>query len=160
MISGDAFLLSRIFLRLDICYEVFKLLETTEVISSRAACERMSDEDLIELEQLIKAMDALVGDPERWSAENIRMHQFICERSSTRLAGEVMLKTLDQWNRIRSYYLDEVFSSRLKHAQKQHWAILKALKKRDAQKVEAVIQKHNQTALADYQVLLSSVSKT
>ena len=143
----------------DMVYEVFKLLEATEVISSRAACERMSDEDLIELEQLISAMDAIIDNPERWSIENIRMHQFICERSGTRLAGEVMLKTLDQWNRIRRYYLDEVFSSRLEQAQKQHWAIFKALKKRDPEQVETVIQKHNQTALADYQLLLSGVAK-
>lgn len=142
----------------DTVYEVFKLLEATEVISSRAACERMSDEDLKELEQLIKAMDGLTRDPELWSAENVRLHQFICERSGTRLAGEVMLKTLDQWNRIRYYYLDSVFSSRVERAQKQHWAILKALKKRDAEKVEKVIQKHNQTALSDYQALLKRIT--
>ena len=141
----------------DTVYEVFKLLETTEIISSRAACERMSDGDIAELEALIKAMDDLTDDPERWSAENVRLHQFVCDCSGTRLAGEVMIKTLDQWNRIRYYYLDSVFASRLKRAQKQHWAILKALKKRDADKIEKVITKHNRTALSDYQALLGSL---
>jgi DNA-binding GntR family transcriptional regulator len=143
----------------DMIYEVFKLLEATEVISSRAACERMSASDLAKLERLICSMDDMQDDPERWSAENVRLHQFICERSRTHLAGEVMTKTLDQWNRIRRYYLDEVFASRLARAQKQHWAILEALKLRDIDRVEQVIQQHNQTALADYQILLSKVSQ-
>lgn len=139
-------------------YEVFKLLETTEIISSRAACEHMTNDDLNELELLITAMDALVTEPDAWSQENVRLHRFICERSGTRLAGDVMIKTLDQWNRIRRYYLDSVFASRVERAQAQHWAILKALKARDAEQVERVIQKHNQTALADYQALLENVA--
>lgn len=142
----------------DTVYEVFKLLETTEVISSRAACENMSDAELEELEQLIAAMDHLTHDPERWSAENVRLHQFICKRAGTRLAGEVMVKALDQWNRIRHYYLDAVFASRVEQAQQQHWTILEALKTRDADRVEAIIQKHNQTALADYQKILANLS--
>lgn len=146
-------------IRPDTVYEVFKLLEATEIISGRAACERMSDEEIAELSALVDAMNDLTDDPERWSAENVRLHRFICECSGTRLAGEVMAKALDQWNRIRCYYLDAVFTSRLPRAQKQHRALLKALKKRDADKLERVIQKHNRTALADYQTLLSPHTK-
>ena len=50
--------------------EVFSLLETMEVVSSRAACQHMSDSDFDVLEEILLKMDSLIDDPERWSREN------------------------------------------------------------------------------------------
>lgn len=51
----------------DFIYEVFALLESMEVICSRAACRNMSAADLEKLDDMISRMDDSANDPERWS---------------------------------------------------------------------------------------------
>jgi len=130
--------------------EVFRLLETMEVVSSRAACVHMTDEDLNALEEIVRKMDELIGDPERWSVENRRFHSFICEKSGTRLVGSLMNKVLDHWDRLHRYFLNDVFARRLRQAQREHWAIVKTLRTRDADRTETVIRAHAQAAMTAY----------
>lgn len=134
--------------------EVFSLLETMEVVSSKAACRHMSDEDLLMLESIVATMDNLLSDPEQWSQENRRFHQFICERSGTRLIGSLMSKVLDHWDRLHRYFLKDVFAQRLATAQRQHREILRALRARDPVKVELLIRQHNQDSLSAYEKYL------
>jgi DNA-binding GntR family transcriptional regulator len=47
--------------------------------------------------------------------------------------------------------LKEVFVSHLPIAQKQHWQILRAIRNADADEVESLVRKHNQSALRAYQ---------
>jgi DNA-binding GntR family transcriptional regulator len=131
--------------------EVFSLLETMEVVSSKAACRHMSDDDLRLLESIVARMDSLVSDPEGWSQENRHFHQFICERSGTRLIGSLMSKVLDHWDRLHRYFLKDVFALRLPNAQRQHREILRALRAKDPVKVEFLIRQHNQDSLGAYE---------
>src|SRR5208283_5631464 len=135
--------------------EVFSLLETMEVVSSRTACLHMTDEELNSLEEIVSKMDALISDPERWSLENRRFHSFICEKSGTRLVGSLMSKVLDHWDRLHRYFLRDVFARRLPQAQREHWKILKTLKARDPGETEAVIREHAQASLTAYTKYLS-----
>lgn len=130
--------------------EIFALLEATEVISSRAACKLMTDEDLQEVEKLIKQMDESVEDLEVWSAQNVQLHQLICDRANTPIVASMMKQVVDHWNRLRRIYLEQVFAGRVKDAQKDHWELLEALKTRDPQTVEKAVHSHNQQALAGY----------
>lgn len=134
--------------------EVFSLLETMEVVSSKAACQRMSDEDLQLLESIVTKMDALVSEPETWSRENRHFHQFICQRSGTRLIGCLMSKVLDHWDRLHRYFLEDVFAERLATAQSQHREILRALRAKDPVKVELLIRQHNRQSLSAYEKYL------
>jgi DNA-binding GntR family transcriptional regulator len=136
--------------------EVFSLLETMEVVSSRAACQHMSDSDLSALEQILVKMDSLVGEPELWSQENRRFHRFICDKSGTRLVASLMSKVFDHWDRLHRFFLKDVFARRLPQAQREHWEILRALKTRNAERTEAVIRKHAQASLSAYTRYLSS----
>jgi DNA-binding GntR family transcriptional regulator len=136
--------------------EVFSLLETMEIVSSRAACFHMTDTDLGVLEEIVKNMDALISDPERWSIENRRFHSFICEKSGTRLVGSLMGKVLDHWDRLHRYFLNDVFARRLRQAQREHWEILKTLRTRDPDRTEAVVRAHAQAAMAAYKRHLAS----
>ena len=136
--------------------EVFSLLETMEVVSSRAACLHMTDRDLRVLEETVKNMDTLISDPERWSIENRHFHSFICEKSGTRLVGSLMSKVLDHWDRLRRYFLNDVFAQRLQQAQREHWEILKTLRTRDPDRTETVVRAHSQAAMADYKRHLAS----
>jgi DNA-binding GntR family transcriptional regulator len=138
--------------------EVFSLLETMEVVSSRAACQHMSDSDFGVLEEMLLKMDSLITDPELWSQENRHFHSFICEKSGTLLVGSLMSKVLDHWDRLHRYFLKDVFARRLRQAQLEHWEILKALRTRDPARTEAVVREHAQAAMAAYKKHLSANS--
>ena len=131
--------------------EVFSLLETMEVVSSRTACQYMSEADFSVLEMILLKMDSLINEPELWSQENRHFHSFICEKSGTRLIGSLMSKVLDHWDRLHRYFLKDVFARRLRQAQREHWEILKSLRTRDPARTETVVRQHAQAAMAAYQ---------
>jgi DNA-binding GntR family transcriptional regulator len=137
-------------------FEVFSLLETMEVVSSRAACQHMAKSDFDILEGILLKMDSLIGEPELWSQENRHFHKFICDQSGTRLVGSLMSKVLDHWDRLHRYFLRDVFVRRLPQAQREHWKILKTLRTRDPAKTEDVIREHAQASLTAYTKHLSS----
>jgi DNA-binding GntR family transcriptional regulator len=135
--------------------EVFSLLETMEVVSSRAACQHMSDSDLKVLEEILSKMDSLLSDPELWSQENRHFHKFICDKSGTRLVGSLMNRVLDHWDRLHRFFLKDVFARRLRQAQREHWKILRALQTRDPAQAETVVREHTKAALSAYEKHLS-----
>jgi DNA-binding GntR family transcriptional regulator len=141
--------------------EVFSLLETIEIISSRYACLHLPEDERLTLRESVAKMDELVRlrDAEAWSQENRRFHQIICDRAGTRLIASVLTKVLDHWDRLHRVFLKEVFADRLPDAQEEHRQILAALEVGDADKVEAVIRKHNRNALAAYQRYLEARSE-
>lgn len=130
--------------------EIFALLEATEVISGRAACVHMTDEDFDDIEALLTRMDASLDDLDLWSEQNVALHQLICERAKTPITGTLMQQIVDHWNRLRRLYLKEVFKGRVEAAQKDHWALLEALRTRDPKQVETVVEDHNRIALEGY----------
>lgn len=137
-------------LKADWIHELFELKESLELISGRAACRRMSRADLDDLEAILQRMDDLVGDPEAWSASNVELHRLICTRAGTELAGQLLGRVLNQWDRLRRHFLQEVFAVRLFEAQREHWAIYRALTRRDADELERVVRTHNRRALEAY----------
>jgi DNA-binding GntR family transcriptional regulator len=139
--------------------EVFSLLETMEVVSSRAACQQMSDADFSVLEKFLLKMDSLISEPELWSRENRYFHRFICDKSGTRLVGSLMSKVLDHWDRLHRYFLKDVFARRLRHAQREHWELLRTLRSRDPARTEAVVREHARSAISAYQKHLAHSDK-
>ena len=137
--------------------EVFSLLETIEIVTSRHACLHMTEDERVALMDAVKNMDELVRvrDAEAWSQENRRFHQIICDRAGTHLLASVMTKVLDHWDRLHRVFLKEVFADRLPEAQEEHRQILEAIEANDPDKVEAVIRKHNRNALNAYQKYLA-----
>jgi DNA-binding GntR family transcriptional regulator len=131
--------------------EVFTLLEAMEVTSGRMACGRLAPKELAELETIVAHMDTLTADAEAWSQENRHFHEFICARAGTQLVAGLIAKVLDHWDRLHRHFLKEVFVSHLPIAQKQHWQILRAIRNGDADEVENLVRKHNQSALHAYQ---------
>jgi DNA-binding GntR family transcriptional regulator len=143
-------------IEIDVIWEIFQLLEALEIISCRAACQHMSAADLLGMEQMLHTMDALLDDPEQWSQENQHFHYALCEWGHTRLVKNLMTNVLDQWNRLRHYYLKDVLEKRLDLSQRDHWDLLSALRDRDSKRTEQIVQRHNQRALADYLAYLES----
>ncbi len=137
-------------LRADEVREVFMVLEAVEVISARAACEQLTDDDLARLERQVLEMGALVADAEAWSRRNKELHAFIASHARTGLVARVLEAALDHWDRLRRQYLDEVFAHRISRAQRDHVALLLALRRRDQDLVEHTVRDHNRAALAAY----------
>ncbi len=131
-------------------FEVFALLESVEVICSRAACRLMTDQELEKLGNLVQHMEASTSDPEKWSQENKELHHLISEYSRSSLVKQVQHKVLDHWDRLRLHYLKDVFGNRIKSAQQEHQAILAAFRARNPDEVERLVREHNQNALTSY----------
>lgn len=130
--------------------EIFELLEALELISGRAACQRMSAADFTHLETLLREMDQLGDNLDQWSEANVRLHQFICDCAAMPLVKSMLNRVLDQWHRLRSSYLSEVFAQRIPAAQQEHWQMLEAMRTCDEEKLEQVVRAHNRAARAAY----------
>jgi DNA-binding GntR family transcriptional regulator len=130
--------------------EIFAMLESFEIISSLAAYPRMNEADFAAVEALLREMDGYIDNPSKWSAANAQLHQMICDYGDVHLIKMMMNKALVHWERLRHYYLKDVFALRIAEAQKDHWAIFAALKQGDPQHIEAIIRHHNRAALAAY----------
>lgn len=140
-------------------YEVFGLLESMEIISSRAACTKLTEHDLNSLTQMISDMDKVVDNPSEWARHNKTLHLFICEIGQTVLIHKMMQKVFDHWDRLRLYYLNDVSANRIIDAQTGHKQLIEAFKLRDADLVERVLHEHNQSALESYLQHLAAARK-
>ena len=130
--------------------EVFVLLEALEIISGQHACVRMDDEDFVSMKSLLQRMDANLENLDLWSDANVELHRFIVDCAGLTLIPTMMAQVLDQWQRFRRYYLDDVFAGRVEQAQRDHWRLYEALCTRDPEHVGRVIQAHNKLALDAY----------
>jgi DNA-binding GntR family transcriptional regulator len=130
--------------------EIFDLLEALEEISGREACKRMSVADFAAMEAMLREMDDLEDDLEAWSDANVRLHRFICSCAGLTLVESMLVKVLDHWRRLRSLYMNDVFSHRVSNAQREHWAMFRAMKTHDLARLEKVVHEHNRAARAAY----------
>ena len=137
-------------IKAELICEVFQLLEALEVISCRAACERITEANLKEMERLLQKMDTLEHEVDLWSRENVRLHYSVCDWGETHLVKNLMSNVLDQLDRLQHFYLKDVLVKRIDLSQHDHWELFYALQARDAAKAEDAIRRHNQRALADY----------
>lgn len=134
----------------DFIFEIFALLETMEVVCSRTAGRCMSEAELETLAVVVREMDGLVDEADRWAEQNKRFHLLICDYSRTGLIKGMMRKVFDHWDRLRSHYIKDVLRHRIAAAQEEHRLILAAFRARDIDGVERLIRSHNQNALASY----------
>ncbi|NDJ52625.1 MAG: GntR family transcriptional regulator [Chloroflexi bacterium] len=146
---------------LDVCLvmEVFQLLEALEIISGKCAAERLADADFDEIERLLKSMDSHIHDLDRWSQQNVDLHLLICDRAGMPLVKSAMRSALEHWERLRRFYLGDVFAHRVSEAQQGHWDLLAALRTRDPVQIEAVARRHNHAAQGAYEKHLSQAGQ-
>jgi DNA-binding GntR family transcriptional regulator len=131
-------------------FEIFSLLESMEIISSRQACQAMTDGQLAEMETHIRQMDTSLATPDRWSKENKQLHLLICDWAGMALVRNFMQKALDHWDRLRLHYLKDVSAFHIEVAQREHWQILETFRTRNPDEVQRVVQAHNQNARLSY----------
>ena len=138
--------------------EVFTVMEGLESVAARAAAERARPEDLDALQEIVALMDrALATDAhEQWAELNTRFHATISRLTAMPMLQEMMERVLDRWDRVRRFFFAGVLVHRAQQAQKEHHALLEAMRARDWARLEETIRAHNRGALADYAVFLES----
>jgi DNA-binding GntR family transcriptional regulator len=130
--------------------EVFSALEALEIISSRAACETLTDEGIATLEKSVAAMRDMLDKPDEWSEANKQFHRAICRAAGMTVVEKMLSVALDHWDRLRCHYLEAVFAQRVEVRQAEHEQILDAFRRRDPEALEDVMRHHNQQAFIAY----------
>ena len=135
--------------------EVFTILEGIEAMASRRVAANMPKGLVEVLEKLIGQMDQAEkrNDVEKWSALNMEFHLALSEATGMPWLKEITQRALDNWSRIRRHFFREGIEHRFTDAQREHHALLKALRKGDADQAEKVVRQHNQRAFRHYSQL-------
>lgn len=136
--------------------EIFEVLTSLQIISGRAACQKMNEVDFTELEAMLHRMEGVVGDPEQWSQYEIQLYGHICEKVNMPLLKNLLLRTADHWHRLRRYCLSEAFAQRIPVAQQEYRELLTTLRTRNSDHVTQLILEYNQRALNDYMTCLDN----
>ena len=86
--------------------EVFTVMEGLEIVATRAAAQRASEEDLDALQELVALMDHALsrGAHEQWAELNTRFHLAISRLTGMPLLQEMMERALGRWDRVRRFY--------------------------------------------------------
>jgi DNA-binding GntR family transcriptional regulator len=141
--------------------EVFMLLESLEMSAFRAAAKKVTDQDIIDLEQLIQAMDESLANkmPKDGMMTNIAFHRRIAEISEMDILVDFTDRVLNEWERICHTYFEDVISHRLPQAQEDHRMILEYLRTGEVEKLNQIAISHNRQANLAYQTILQEQSK-
>ncbi|HEY8286353.1 MAG TPA: GntR family transcriptional regulator [Chloroflexota bacterium] len=136
----------------DSIVETFTVLEGLEIVSTRAAAERMTEEQEAKLAAIVAEMDEVLrgGAHERWGDLNSTFHLAIAGMTDMPMLYDMSERALDQWDRIRRYYFTTVLEQRIIQSQHEHHAILDAMRRADFTTLEQLIKVHNQGAMAAY----------
>ncbi len=132
--------------------EVFTILEGMEAMAARRVAKEMPVDLDLTLQKLIAQMDLAEkkNDGEKWSALNMEFHLALSEATGMPWLREITERALGNWDRIRRHFFREGCEHRFTEAQREHHAILNALRKGDADQAEKVVRQHNQRAFRHY----------
>lgn len=142
--------------------EVFTVLAGLEWVATRTAAERMTPADFQQLTSLLASMDTALeaGNYDEWGDLNTVFHRAIVGMTGMPMLQEMTARALDQWDRIRHYYLKGALTQRLNQAQEEHRLIVKAMREQDYPRLEQLVRDHNQAALASYTAYLADQRAT
>ncbi len=132
--------------------EVFTILEGMEAVAVRRVAKQMPSELDVRLQDLIQQMDGADRrkDVEKWSALNMDFHLAISDATGMPWLKEITGRALGNWDRIRRYFFREGKYHSFTQAQKEHHAILVALRHSEADEAEKLVRRHNQRASRHY----------
>jgi DNA-binding GntR family transcriptional regulator len=132
--------------------EVFAVMEGLELVAARAAARRLTTADALELDQIVAGMDRAqaAGRHAEWADLNSRFHLAISRLSAMPMLHEMTERVLARWDRVRRFYFNGVLVHRVELAQREHRALLAAMRAGDLAALEATVKEHNRGALQAY----------
>jgi DNA-binding GntR family transcriptional regulator len=119
--------------------EIYSIRQVLEILAGRAAVDNISEEEIVQAEAILDAMEG-VTDPVEWASLNAAFHRVIYDA-----AGKPQLMELIEILRNRAKLYVALLAADLKnatHAAAEHRAMLAALRARDADGMEALIRSH------------------
>lgn len=122
--------------------DIYTVREALEEIAMTWACERITDEEIDKLEEQCELMDFYTKkrDVQKILTMNSSFHDIIYNSTGSRFLAQVLRSYKGYLDKTRkSVYYDETF---LESIQKEHRAILEAIKARDTEKAIEAIHEH------------------
>lgn len=141
--------------------EVFTVMEGLELVATRTAAQRITTADLEHLQELLSKMDQAIESEahHQWADLNSQFHTAIVSITGMPMLQEMTTRVLNQWDRMRRYYLKGVLVLRLAQAQHEHRLIVQAMVERSYEQLARLVREHNQGALAAYTEYLAQVAE-
>jgi DNA-binding GntR family transcriptional regulator len=126
----------------DTMREIFDVRTTLEGMCARLAAERITDEEIERMEQVLLDFDRVLreGDNRALLAVDRKFHQKLYEASGNRFLARALDEMYDLIYRLFYFALDRMGSVRANV--EEHHDIVAALKARDARAAERLIQNH------------------
>ena len=122
-------------------YDLYEMRMALETGAARIACERASDDELLELERFVRASK---DRPEDASAASLlALDEQFHERIALLTRNQEMVRTLRAIN-ARVHYVRwiDMRAGRRRHTQQEHLRIVKALRDRDAARASQLVETH------------------
>jgi DNA-binding GntR family transcriptional regulator len=135
--------------------EIFTILEGMEAVAVRRVARSMPAPLDAKLQGLIQDMDTAEKrhDVEKWSALNMEFHLAISDATGMPWLREITARSLGNWDRIRRHFFREGRHHSFTQAQKEHHAILVALRHGEPDEAERVVRRHNQRACRHFSTI-------
>jgi DNA-binding GntR family transcriptional regulator len=141
--------------------EIFTVMEGLELVATRTTAQRLDSADIQRLHELLREMDRAIeaNAYHHWSDLNTEFHSAIAHMTGMPMLQEMTARVLNQWDRVRRYYLKDVLVFRLAQAQHEHHLIVQAMIDRAYEPLAQLVRQHNQGALAAYTEYLANIAE-
>ena len=122
--------------------DIFEIRQRLEGMAAARAAERMTPEQLSELEGVVELQEfyAMKGDPDGLRDTDSRFHELIYKCSGSRVLEELLGSLHHRIQRFRRKAMES--EQRAERSAAEHRAILEALRSRDAEQAEKLVAEH------------------
>ncbi|MEN3942866.1 GntR family transcriptional regulator [Prosthecobacter sp. SYSU 5D2] len=137
--------------------EIFALLAALETASAIHALPHLTEVHLQELEVMLKQLEtaAANGDTAGFEQANRHFHLLPCRIAGFTRAEQGLQSILAEWERLHRLAFIGTRPPSQEQANKDHRAIVRAFRQKDAEKLSQLIHRHNTSALRHYQKLMA-----
>lgn len=133
--------------------EIFAMLGALEGISAVQSLPHLTDAHLHELGELLAELEktAAEGDRAGFEEANRAFHLLPCRIAGLQRVEQTLQSLLTEWERLHRNAFARSQPPDMATANREHRAILEALRTQDAAQLKDVLARHNQTAAEHYQ---------
>ncbi len=136
--------------------EIFALLGALEIASAVNALPNLNKDSLGELEGILERLEQTAGRGDRagFESANREFHLLPCRIAGFSRAEQALQSLLTEWERLHRLAFHRTQPPDVAAANKDHRAIMRAFRQRDAAQLAEILTRHNQAAAAHYRSLL------
>ncbi len=140
--------------------EIFALLGGLETAAVRDIVEKVTEGDIAALGELHAQIEqlSLPEDLESWDRANAAFHLKLAAIARLPSIVEHLAIVFDHWDRARRFFFEISPRRDSGNAQREHLAMISALRAHDADRLHALLHKHNERARQIYLKLLAGRS--